>query len=607
MKKWLVPLLVVLLEICLPVKNSLASDSQFVVNYDISYKVNLDGITTVTQNFDLTNLTSEFFASEYLISLQNSNISNLRAFDRSGPLILTSLNQQIHIKFRNPVVGIGKTMHFSLAYESSDIAKKEGRIWEVFIPQPVNLGEDNYMIELYVPDSFGGPIYQKPAPKEGRNFWRKKEISSSGIAIAYSPYPGVPAYQAYDFTLKYQLNNSKLYPIYTYIALPPDTNYQKIFLNHMIPPPIDVTLDEDGNWLAKYFLSARSNLEVAADGSAAVFSQGVLPNPLPLKNRSDLGADKYWETDNPKIVEVSKGNNTPEQIYNFVVTKLFYDKNRGKGNPKRLGAAAVLMSPNSAICLEFTDLFVSLARANGIAARELDGFGLTQNESRQPLSLSKDTLHAWPEYFDRAKNSWVMVDPTWGKTTLGTDYFHLLDFDHLVFVIHGKNSQFPYPAGTYKNSTESKNVTVTPVEKNLDLKTAGQFKLSAEFPKSLDAFTGATGKILIQNLGPTSQRGLTVIVNSSQFEVDNLDFKTGPLPPFARREKEIAFKARNPWVRANGIISLETEGTIQTYRIAIVPIYQSKVILLLGGLLVIGILSITTQITRRLLLQKRKK
>ncbi len=31
-----------------------------------------------------------------------------------------------------------------------------------------------------------------------------------------------------------------------------------------------------------------------------------------------------------------------------------------------------------------------------------------------------------------------MIDPTWGATTGGVDYFETLDFDHFAFVVKGK-------------------------------------------------------------------------------------------------------------------------------------------------------------------------
>ncbi|MEK7458013.1 MAG: hypothetical protein AAB612_00795, partial [Patescibacteria group bacterium] len=76
-------------------------------------------------------------------------------------------------------------------------------------------------------------------------------------------------------------------------------------------------------------------------------------------------------------------------------------------------------------------------------------------------TLTNDLLHAWPEYYDEERKLWIPVDPTWGKTTNGVDFFNKLDFSHIVFVIHGSSSEKPYSAGMYKvTGQEGKDVEV---------------------------------------------------------------------------------------------------------------------------------------------------
>ena len=103
--------------------------------------------------------------------------------------------------------------------------------------------------------------------------------------------------------------------------------------------------------------------------------------------------------------------------------------------------------------MEFTDLFIALVRAAGIPARELDGYAHTSNTALRPLTLTKDILHAWPEYWDD-RRGWVMVDPTWENTTGGVDYFNKFDLNHFVFAVKGSSSEMPVPAGSYKFSGE---------------------------------------------------------------------------------------------------------------------------------------------------------
>jgi hypothetical protein len=84
------------------------------------------------------------------------------------------------------------------------------------------------------------------------------------------------------------------------------------------------------------------------------------------------------------------------------------------------------------------------------SAREINGFAYTQNPKEKPLSLVKDVLHSWPEYYDYDLETWVMIDPTWGSTTGGVDFFTKLDLRHFTFVNHGQSPYQPYPPGSYK-------------------------------------------------------------------------------------------------------------------------------------------------------------
>ena len=174
---------------------------------------------------------------------------------------------------------------------------------------------------------------------------------------------------------------------------------------------------------------------------------------LSQKERKEyLKEQPFWQTTDKRIKELALELKTPYKIYKYVVDNLKYDFKRLQTGMPRLGALGVLKNPSSAVCLEFTDLFIALARAAGIPAREVNGFAYTQNSKERPLSLVKDVLHAWPEYYDSDMQTWVMVDPTWENTTGGTDYFYTLDFDHLAFVIKGISSTYPIPAGAYKIS-----------------------------------------------------------------------------------------------------------------------------------------------------------
>ena len=96
----------------------------------------------------------------------------------------------------------------------------------------------------------------------------------------------------------------------------------------------------------------------------------------------------------------------------------------------------------------------------GIPSRAIIGYAVTSNESLRPQASSQDILHAYPEYLDTERKIWLAVDPTWGHTTGGSEYFDRLDFGHLTFVRLGADSSYPLPAGSYRDSDTPKQIKV---------------------------------------------------------------------------------------------------------------------------------------------------
>lgn len=242
-----------------------ADEPKFKVGFDLIYKVETDGKTTVTQNFSLTNLTNQYFPAEYMAKLGNKEIYNLRAFDQNGILRIETNKEEIHIKFNNQIIGQNKTLNWTLTYETPEVAHYNGRLWEIFIPKPDDLENvTDYTVNLYFPKEFGKNIY-------GDHSWSKATIKNEGISVVFDPENLATPYQNYDFKLFYRLYNSRLYPVNMDITLPRNTESQKVFLNNLSPKPVNVSVLPNGNWTANYQLGPAANLNVTATGNLAVF------------------------------------------------------------------------------------------------------------------------------------------------------------------------------------------------------------------------------------------------------------------------------------------------------------------------------------------------
>ena len=460
MRKFFVFILALIL---LAIPQLVFADSNFTTDYSVAYNVLENTLTHVTFDITLTNKTSQYYASSYSIQVGFKNIQNVLARDSSGKLTPeVSTNNEgnsIGVAFNDRIVGLNKKLNFTVSFDTPNIAQRSGKIWDINIPGLTQQKEYNtFNVKVIVPKFLDTPSYVKPDTGRlvnGNLVFTKEELGESGISIAFGKE------QIYNFNLSYHLKNPNLFSIKTEIALPPSTNYQDIQISSIEPKPQNVTMDADGNWLAQYTLTSGKKININVKGYAKIMLIPKKEEQSENELKKYLKEQPYWQVNSKEIKDLALKLKTPNAIFQYIVNNLKYDFDRVKNNSPRIGALGVLRSPSSAVCLEFTDLFIAVARAAGIPAREINGFAFTQNSKERPVSLIKDVLHAWPEYYDSELNTWVMVDPTWSNTTGGVDYFYTLDFDHFAFVIKGTDSTYPVPAGGYKISDNgSKDIDV---------------------------------------------------------------------------------------------------------------------------------------------------
>lgn len=446
------------------------AEGEFNTDFDVTYSVAESGVTTVSSQITLTNIFSNLYASSYSIVLDSMKPTNIRAYGQGGMVYNVNTTQvdkttTISVSFPDTLVGKDESRTFWISYDEPSFAVRTGEVWEISIPR---LSESSlfssYFVTLSVPTSFGQEAYLSPKPRQRLDNGGKQEfkfniedVASTGIVAGFGQF------QVFSFTLNYHLENPLARTATTEIALPPDTAFQRVYYQRLNPKPTDIHIDPDGNWIATYELKPRERVDVVAVGSVQIFA--TLRNfPQPTKDslNKNLQSTNYWQSSDTHIKSLAANLKTPKAIYNYVVNNFSYDYSRVKPNVDRLGAINALNQPTIAICMEYTDAFIALARASGIPAREINGYAYTENPDIQPLSLVNDVLHAWPEYYNVNKEAWIPIDPTWGSTTGGVDYFNKLDLRHFTFVIHGEDDTKPYAPGSYKlGSNPQKDVFVS--------------------------------------------------------------------------------------------------------------------------------------------------
>lgn len=525
-----------LFAIILLLPRSVSADGEFRSDVNVDYKIAPTGLTTVINTITLTNAVTDLYATSYTLSLENLNPKNIQAFDLNNSLPFSENKvggrDDITVNFPDAVVGKGNSRTFTLSFDENSFAVKTGEIWEIQIPRIAsNQTYNSYNVNIFVPTSFGKEAYISPNPEktsQQRTFlvytYVQKDLAKSGVTAGFGNF------QVFSFVLNYHLENPLAINSSTQIAIPPDTAYQKMYYSSLTPTPFNISVDPDGNWIATYELQPRQKLDIKASGSVQIFASF-----RPFTKTSDneltvnLKPTEYWRADDPQIVSLARSLQTPKAIYDYVTSTLSYDYQRVQPNVERLGAVKALQNPKNAICMEFTDLFIALARAAGIPAQEINGYAYTENPQIEPLSLVADVLHSWPEYWDKTRQVWVPVDPTWGTTTNGVDFFSKLDLRHFTFVIHGASSTIPYPAGSYKLGTNpTKDVFVNFGDLPKQRVSTPQISYVSSPPLP---FTGSKIAVKIYNPGPVALYNLSpeILFDSKSAPSTSIN----ALPPYA--------------------------------------------------------------------------
>ncbi|KKR37938.1 MAG: hypothetical protein UT72_C0028G0004 [Candidatus Woesebacteria bacterium GW2011_GWB1_40_101] len=268
------------------------AEGEFAIDTSAEYKIQDSGKTLVTQTITIENLFSNIYATSYSLVLDNIDPQNPKAHLGSKELALTSHKEAdkttLDVNFNDAVVGKGKKTTFVVTFENSSFAVRTGEVWEVSIPK------------------LGG------------------------------------AFQVFSFNLNYHLENPLPRSASVDIAIPPDTSLQRMYYQEISPKPENITVDSDGNWLARYILKPRERVDIKVSGQVQIFAG---PRPfLPISDETlntNLKESKYWQINDPKIQEIAKTLKTPKNIYDYVVKTLSYDYDRVKPRKSQNSAAFV--------------------------------------------------------------------------------------------------------------------------------------------------------------------------------------------------------------------------------------------------------------------------
>ncbi len=595
-------------------KAQLTSEN-FSTKLETTYTINESGNTRVDHAFTITNLQPLYSVTQYALQINSPDITDVTV---TGPqnkqipfqAIASDTITSIAISFPDAVVGQNKQRVFTISFTDPDAALISGQVLEVAVPKIKDPQLYNsYTVNLVTPIRFGSANKVNPPAKSST-------ITEQGVKTTFTEnhFAGVNAIygtqQTFDITLRYHVNNPNSSVRLTQIALPPDTSYQRMVYSSLDPQPQEIEEDADGNWIATYRVPATTTMTITAIVQAQLSmepnSDVIAENPTSSHTKSD----EFWPTNAKIVKEAAQIHTTPKDIYTFTTEELTYNYSLISANAVRLGADSVLANPLQALCQEFTDVFVTLARANNIPARRLTGYAHTENTVLRPLSLVNDVLHSWPEYYSAEKQRWIQVDPTWGNTSGGINYFDQLDLNHIVFTINGESSQRPYPAGSYKvGQTQTKDIEVNfgtsmPIPKpNYELKLSRPLLGALPFWKA--------PQIFIQNTSGAAQYNQTfhfspkeeATQNTLIWPSDSVTYSS--FPPFSTKNQQVVVFSQENIFPTQGTIVVRYGETNTEFTVPIYPyfwrwLFNPFVILgLVGGSISFALVTGSVLVLRR--------
>ena len=465
LKAWLVLLswLSSLLIVFAP--QAMAAAADFTYATVVTYHVNNDDSTDITESYTVTNNTARQYLAGIKLITPTNTVSDLVAKYADGTTIPTTTTkqsskqgelsytyQEIGLSFPRQSYGSGRTWDFSVSYKATGLVDTKGSSHTIYVPsiEAGNSG-DTYTATLDVPAAFGNPHFAgaqaaSAGVTDGRQYYNfgKADLVAHSLALAFGDST------IYHVNFNFPLDNDSPFAKTMTVALPPDLNNQKSYINSLDPAPRDTRLDEDGNVLADYRVKPHQHLIVKTDVSGLVnyleYDLGAsgkksdIPSSLVAAYTSST---QYWQAGGEVAAQAKKLTdpsapviNNVKAIYGYVISHLKYSSNKIKFNIRQ-GATAALNNPTNVVCLEYADLMIAMLRSQGIPAREPIGYAYSGN--LKSSTAVSDSLHAWVEAYVPGIG-WMTFDPTWG---VKFDQFGKSDLDHFAFAVWGKQDSIP--------------------------------------------------------------------------------------------------------------------------------------------------------------------
>jgi len=269
--------------------------------YDLTITFDGQGDAKVNQKVSLTNLVDGCFASEHSLNITSTNVRSVSGRDSLGHLSTQVKKKKettaVTAKLNDEVIGKNKTVAFELSYVLKGLAKRQGLLWDLAVPQ-ITTSETvkSYNLIIVVPSSFGEVFSISPTPKSIKTTKKQTLVTyDKSTAFRKSISASFGNHQEIRFTLKHQLENKSFLSKKFLLYLPPDTRKQQVLYKTIEPSPKKLTMDKYGNYLAEYIVGGRTTVEVVLEGVVKVIAEGKnLRTPIVLSSENLGGFQQRW-------------------------------------------------------------------------------------------------------------------------------------------------------------------------------------------------------------------------------------------------------------------------------------------------------------------------
>lgn len=162
------------------------TESNFSLDFVVTYEFNDQGQAHVIKRIGVTNLSTNFYPANYILEVPE-DASGISTFNKQGEIekeiVRNAGQKQIKIPITEELFGQKSETQITVSYDTRGHAKYEDGIWQVTIP-PISSFEEvaNYKTTVALPDTWNEPTFIDP-PSNTPLEWNKQELGESAIVI----------------------------------------------------------------------------------------------------------------------------------------------------------------------------------------------------------------------------------------------------------------------------------------------------------------------------------------------------------------------------------------------------------------------------------------